>query len=84
MKREDFLKAFAEMSPEDQDAIRAEIVGKGASTASGAACAPGAMKQHMMEMMKKIQAGDNPMAMCQEMMGMCQEMMQKMSGKRSE
>lgn len=30
MKREDFLKAFAEMSPEDQASIRAELVGKAA------------------------------------------------------
>ncbi len=31
MKKEDLLKAFAEMSPGDQDAIRAELIGKQAS-----------------------------------------------------
>lgn len=28
MTSEDFLKAFAQMSPEDQDSIRAELTGK--------------------------------------------------------
>ena len=57
MKREDFFKAFAEMSPEDQEAIRAELIGK-------AAADPMAMCQGMMQ---KIKAGGNPMAIFQEM-----------------
>ncbi len=77
MMRDDFLKAFFEMSPEDQEAIRAELVGS-ASTAGPAPCSPGAMKQHMMEMMKKMETSDEPMACCQEMMGMCQEMTKKL------
>lgn len=30
MKREELIKAFAEMSSEDQEAIRAELIGKAA------------------------------------------------------
>ncbi len=68
MKREDFLKAFADMSLGDQEAIRAELIGRKASYEMGD---PMAMCQ---EMMQKMKAGGNPMAMCQEMM-------QKMKGK---
>ncbi len=85
MKREDFLKAFAEMTPEDQDAIRAELIGKGASQETGE---PLAMCHAMME---NIMASKDPMAMCKEMMekmkaggspmAMWQEMIQKMKGK---
>ncbi len=82
MKKEDFLKAFAEMSSEDQEAIRAELIGKGASRE---AADPMAMWHRMME---KIMASGDPMAMCREMMqkmeavgdpmAMCREMMEKM------
>ena len=85
MKREDFLKAFADMSPGDQEAIRMELIGK---VASQEAVDPMAMCHAMME---KIMASGDPMAMCQEMMqkmkagggpmAMYQEMMQKMKGK---
>ncbi len=78
MKREDFLKAFAEMSPEDQEAIRAELTGKGAPQEAGSPCGPmgmpEGMKEHMMEMMEKMKAGGDPMTMCKEMM-------EKMKGK---
>ena len=63
MNRADFLKAFGEMSPEDQEAIRAELAGKAASQE---ALDPMAMCQGMMEKMK---AGGNPMAMFREMAG---------------
>ena len=49
MKREDFLKAFADMSPGDQEAIRAELIGRGASHETGD---PMAMFQEMMQKMK--------------------------------
>ncbi len=61
MKRADFLKAFGELSPEDQEAIRAELAGKAASQE---ALDPMAMCQGMMEKMK---AGGNPMAIFREM-----------------
>lgn len=67
-KRKDFLKAFAELSPEDQEAIRGEIIEKGALQETGD---PVSMCHEMMEKMK---AGGDPMAVCQEMM-------QKMKGK---
>lgn len=76
MTRDEFLKAFSEMASEDQEAIRAGLVGS-ASTAGAAPCSPAAMKQHMMEMMKKMETSDEPMACCQEMIGMCQEIMKK-------
>lgn len=49
MKREDLLKAFAEMSPEDQDAIRGELIGKQASDKTGD---PMAVCWEMMRTMK--------------------------------
>ncbi len=61
MNRADFLKAFGEMSPEDQEAIRAELAGKAASQE---ALDPMAMCQGMMEKMK---AGGNRMAIFREM-----------------
>ncbi len=61
MNRADFLKAFGEMSPEDQEAIRAELAGKAASQE---AWDPMAICQGMMEKMK---AGGNPMAIFREM-----------------
>ncbi len=61
MNRADFLKAFGEMSPEDQEAIRAELAGKAASQE---AWDPMAMCQGMMEEMK---ASGNPMAIFREM-----------------
>lgn len=80
MKRQDFIKAFAEMSTEDQEAIRAELIGKAADPIA---------KCH--SMMEQIMASGNPMAMCQEMMekmkaggnpkAVFQNMTQKMTGK---
>ena len=61
MNRADFLKAFGEMSPEDQEAVRAEVAGKAASQD---AWDPMAVCQGMMEKMK---AGGNPMAIFREM-----------------
>ncbi len=61
MNRADFLRAFGEMSPEDQEAIRAELAGKAASQE---AWDPMAVCQGMMEKMK---AGGNPMAIFREM-----------------
>ena len=49
MKREDFLKAFADMSLGDQEAIRAELIGRKASYEMGD---PMAMCQEMMQKMK--------------------------------
>ncbi len=72
MKKEEFLKAFEEMSAEDQESIRAEIVAKGASREE---CCSGPMKEHLTEMMKKMKASEDPMAMCSEMMRMCCDMM---------
>jgi hypothetical protein len=82
MEKQDFLKAFAEMPPEDQEAIRSELIGEGAPLEAGD---PMAMCH---EMMQKMMASGDPMAMCREMMGkmeagcnpmiMCQDMMEKM------
>ena len=74
MKKEDLITAFAEMSPEDQDTVRSEILAKGASEKTGqACCCTDAMKEQLCGMMEKMQESDNPMAMCEEMMQMCHE-----------
>ena len=65
MTRDEFLKAFADMSSEDQEAIRAEITGKGKRQEAGATCCP---TDPMEKMMEKMKAGGNPMSMCKEMM----------------
>ena len=65
MNKEEFLKAFAELSAEDQNAVRAELTGKGASEETEAAGGPMAMCH---EMMAKMTAGKDPKAMCEEMM----------------
>ena len=71
MKAEDFLRAFAEMSADDQQAVRSRILSSG----SEESCCSGAMKEHVTGMMKKMEASEDPMAMCQEMMRMCMEKM---------
>jgi hypothetical protein len=70
MNKEDLLKSFAEMSTEDQEAIRAELA-KGGTEGAGAAGGPMEMKKHMMEMMEKMKTGGDPMALCKEMMEKC-------------
>ena len=65
MTRDEFLKAFAAMSPGDQEAIRAEITGKGKRQEAGATCCP---TELMGKVMEKMKAGGNPMSMCKEMM----------------
>lgn len=77
MKKEDLLKAFAEMSPKDQQAVRAEILAKGATEKTGQACCSDAMKEQLCGMMEKMHTSENPMAMCEEMMKMCHEKMKK-------
>jgi hypothetical protein len=74
MDRKEFLKAFSELTPEDQAAVRAEFLGKG-TPETGSACCPEGMKEPMRQMMEMMQSGGGPMAMCQEMM-------EKMGGKR--
>lgn len=71
MKTEDFLKAFAEMSADDQRAVRSGILGR----ESEESCCSGPMKDHLTGMMKKMEASEDPMAMCREMMQMCMEKM---------
>ena len=78
MNKEDCLKAFAEMSPEDQQAVQAEILAKGATEKTGqSCCCTDAMKEQLCGMMEKMQGSENPMAMCEEMMQMCHEKMKE-------
>ena len=77
MNKDDILKAFEELSAEDQEAVRAEIAQRGAA----GCCSADEMQQHMMAMMKMMASSEKPIECCQEMMGMCQEMMQKMSAR---
>ena len=75
MTRNEVLKAFEQLSTEDQQAVRAELT-KGAS--DGAPCCGGEeMKEHMESMMKMMHSSDDPSASCEQMMAMCQKMMQQ-------
>ena len=63
---EELLAGFAQLSPEDQGKVRAEL-GKGATAdQAGSCCDPAAMMEQMMGKMKA--GGCDPMAMCKEMM----------------
>lgn len=68
MNKEDFVRAFTQMSSEDQEAIRAELIAKGARQEAADPMAT------CREMMDKMKAGGSPMEIFQEMM-------QKMKGK---
>lgn len=68
MNKEDFVRAFTEMSVEDQEAIRAELIAKGARQEAADSMAT------CREMMDQMNAGGGPMEIFQEMM-------QKMKGK---
>jgi hypothetical protein len=78
MTKQEFLDAFRKLGPDDQAAIRAEIGGSPAL--AGGACDPAAMRQQMMEIMKRMEAAEDPMSCCRDMMGMCQQMIQKLAG----
>lgn len=77
MTKEECLKAFAQLSAEDQEAVRAEILSKSAAEKTGQACCSDAMKEQLCGMMEKMMASDNPMAMCGEMMQMCHTKMKE-------
>jgi len=72
MSKEELLKAFEELSAEDQKAVRTEIAERGAT----ACCDFAEMQKHMGAMMKMMSSSDNPMDHCKQMMEMCQKMMQ--------
>lgn len=71
--KQDVLKAFGELSAEDQQAVRTEL----AERASAGCCSGDEMQQHMAAMMKMMQSSENPMECCQQMMTMCKDMMQQ-------
>ena len=71
MKAEDFVTIFAQLSADDQQAVRSQIL----STGSEPGCCSGAMKEHLFGMMQKMEASEDPMALCQEMVRMCKEKM---------
>ncbi len=67
MTRDEILKAFAELSAEEQEAVREGIAGK---TAGGTEeeSSPADMCG---EIMGKFKEGGDPMAICKEMMAKC-------------
>ena len=77
MSKDDVLKAFEELSAEDQQGVRTEI----AERAAARCCSAGEMQQHMTAMMKMMQSSEKPMECCQQMMEMCQEVTKKMSAR---
>ena len=80
MNREDILKAFAGLSPEDQDAIRKEFAKQETPSESADCCGSGGMGEHMTAMMQMFLSGEQPMERCQDMMGACREMMAAKAG----
>ena len=62
MTKEEILKSFAELSPEDQEAIRKEIAGGGTT---------GSPMEMCQQIMEKIHKGEEPMSVCKEMMAKC-------------
>ena len=73
MNRTEILKAFRQLSAEEQEAVRTELVKK--PIPEGASCCSPSMKEQLTGMMKKMEASEEPMAMCTEMMRMCHEKM---------
>ena len=73
MNRAEILKAFRQLSAEEQEAVRTELGKK--PIPEGASCCPPSMKEQLVGMMKKMEASEGPMAMCAEMMRMCHEKM---------
>ncbi len=73
MNRAEILKAFRQLSAEEQEAVRTELVKK--PIPEGASCCSSSMKEQLTGMMKKMEASEDPMAMCTEMMRMCHEKM---------
>ena len=71
MKLDDFVKAFEQLSADDQQAVRSRIPSSGPESR----CCSGAMKGHLSGMMQEMEASEDPMAMCKEMMRMCMEKM---------
>lgn len=71
MNKDDILKAFAELSPEDQKAVRTELTREEEVEEAGSPFGSGGMKEHMKEMMEKMKEGGDPMAICKEMMKKC-------------
>ena len=71
MNKDDLLKAFEELSAEDQQAVRVAI----AERAAGSCCGAAEMHEHMAAMMKMMQSSEKPMDGCRQMMGMCEQMM---------
>ena len=69
MNVHELLKTFDELSAEDRETVRTEILSKRAE----AGCCAGEMKEKLSGMMKQLEASENPMAMCMEMMRMCHE-----------
>ena len=80
MSRDDVLKAFEQLSAEDQKEVRSEIAERGAASC----CSAEEMQQHMAAMMKMMESSEKPMECCQQMMGMCQDMMRRAGEKTRE
>lgn len=73
MTKDEILKAFEQLSAEDQQAVRTEISER---AAAGSCCGGEEMQKHMKSMMKMMDSSENPMDHCKQMMKMCEKMMQ--------
>lgn len=73
MTKDEILKAFEQLSAEDQQAVRTGLSEHSASSC----CSSGEMRQHMESMMKMMHSSENPMDHCEQMMDMCGKMMEQ-------
>lgn len=73
MTKDEILKAFGELSVEDQQAVREQILDHAAESC----CSAAEMQKHMGAMMKLMKSSENPSEHCKQMMEMCQKMMSK-------
>lgn len=81
MNKDEVLKAFGELSAEEQQAVREQISERVAESC----CSTAEMQKHMGAMMKMMSSSENPTEHCKQMMEMCQKMMaQKMAPKGEE
>ncbi len=71
MNRTEILEAFSKLSADEQKAVQAELVKKSAGEETS--CCPPPMKEKLTGMMAQMEASQDPMAMCHEMMRMCCE-----------
>lgn len=75
MNRDEILKAYADLSAADREAVRAEIAGETGinepDTGGQSACCTPEFMASMAGFKEKMKQGGDPMSICKEMMEKC-------------